>query len=190
MISKCLPVSFERAYMNSRNDVNNLRPSNAYIIICVSKLGHHWFRLWFVDCPVPSHYMIQCWDIVNWTLWNTLQWNLNQNLSILTHEKAFESVVWKMAATLSHPGCVTVALITHQRRHWNYSYCQIIDRSTRIDIQSHTSVNPRQHHGNLAPGLFVACYTRLYMIGWMLTGELIFVPRQHYPVKICWRYEM
>ena len=28
----------------------------------------------------PSHYLNQCWNIVNWTLENKFQWNLNQNL--------------------------------------------------------------------------------------------------------------
>ena len=40
---------------------------------------------------VPSHYLNQCWDIVNWTLRNKLQWNLNRNLyiSIETWTKRF-----------------------------------------------------------------------------------------------------
>ena len=36
----------------------------------------------------PSHYLNQCWNTVNWTLGNKLQWNLNQNLNIF--------IQWKM----------------------------------------------------------------------------------------------
>ena len=38
--------------------------------ICVSNQSHHWW---------PSHYPNQCWNIVNWTHGNKLQWNLNRN---------------------------------------------------------------------------------------------------------------
>ena len=50
-----------------------------------------------------SHYLNQCWNIVNWTLTNELQWNCNRNSYIFIQENAFENyVVWKMAAILSH----------------------------------------------------------------------------------------
>ena len=34
--------------------------------ICVRKLGHPWFRKWLVAWLAPSHYLNQCWNIVNW----------------------------------------------------------------------------------------------------------------------------
>ena len=51
--------------------------------------------------PVPSPYLNQCWNIVNWTLRNKLQWNSNQNTKLFVHENACENVVWEMAAILS-----------------------------------------------------------------------------------------
>ena len=33
--------------------------------ICISKLGHHWFRKWPAACLTQSHYQDQCWLIVN-----------------------------------------------------------------------------------------------------------------------------
>ena len=48
----------------------------------------------------------QCWHIVNWTLRNKLQWNLNQNSYIFIHKNAIENVVYKMVAILSLPHCV------------------------------------------------------------------------------------
>ena len=54
----------------------------------------------------PSHYLNQCWNVVNWTIRNKLQWNLKRNSYIFIQENAFENVVWKMAAILSRPQCV------------------------------------------------------------------------------------
>ena len=53
-----------------------------------------------------SHYLNQCWNIVNWTIGNKVQWNLNRTLCIFVLENAFEIVVWKLAAILSRPQCV------------------------------------------------------------------------------------
>ena len=47
----------------------------------------------------PSHYLNQCWNIVNWTLRNKLQWNSY----IFVEENAFQNVIWKMTAILSRP---------------------------------------------------------------------------------------
>ena len=38
----------------------------------------------------------QCWNIVSWTLWNKLYWNLIQNLCIFIQEKASETVFTKI----------------------------------------------------------------------------------------------
>ena len=70
------------------------------------QINHHWFRKWLVAWPVPSHYLNQCWNIVNWTLGNKIKWNLNRDLNIFIQENAFENGVWKMAAVLSRPQCV------------------------------------------------------------------------------------
>ena len=46
-------------------------------------LGHHWL----FSRSELSHYPKQCLFIVNWTLWNKLQWNLNWNLNFFTEQK-------------------------------------------------------------------------------------------------------
>ena len=38
--------------------------------ICVSELGQHWSALAY---SAPSHYLNECWVIVNWTIGNKLQ---------------------------------------------------------------------------------------------------------------------
>ena len=90
-------------HISRQSTINSLRPSDAYML---QKTSHHRFRQWLVACPSPSHYLIKCWNIVNWTLWNKLQWNLNRNIYILVKENAFENVVWRMATILSLPQCV------------------------------------------------------------------------------------
>ena len=52
---------------------------------------------------VPSHYLNQCRDIVNWSLTNKLQWNCNWNSYICIQENPFGNVVWKIASILSRP---------------------------------------------------------------------------------------
>ena len=49
---------------------------------------------------MTSHYPNQCWNFVNWTLGNKLQWNRNKNFHIFIQENAFQYVVCKMAAIL------------------------------------------------------------------------------------------
>ena len=52
---------------------------------------------------MPSHCLNQIWNIVNLTIRNKLQWNVNQNSYIFIQKNVFENVVWKMAAILSRP---------------------------------------------------------------------------------------
>ena len=71
--------------------------------ICISKVGHNWFRQWLVACSVPSHYLNQCWNIINLTLKIKIQLNVKWNSYIIIQENAFENVICKMAAILSRP---------------------------------------------------------------------------------------
>ena len=59
---------------------------------------------------MPSHYLNQCWNIVNWTLGSKLQWNFNRNSNIFIQENAIENIVCEMASILSRPQCVKTAL--------------------------------------------------------------------------------
>ena len=45
------------------------------IHICLSKLAHHWSRVWLGACSMPSHRLNQCWFIVNKTLKNIFKWH-------------------------------------------------------------------------------------------------------------------
>ena len=74
--------------------------------------------------PAPSHYLNQCWIIVNWTLRNKLLWNSNRNSNIFIQENAFESDVCETVAILSRPQCVNAS---HQMSSLDQSYWSIID---------------------------------------------------------------
>ena len=76
--------------------------------------NQHWFRYWLVAWSAPSHYQNQCWNIVNETLRNKLQWIFSHNSNIFIQENAFESVVCEKAAFLSRPQCVKPIL----RKPW------------------------------------------------------------------------
>ena len=89
--------------------INSLRPCDAYM---------------------PSHYLNQWWNIVNWTLGNKFKWNLNRKLYIFIQENTSENVVWKIAAILSRLQCVQTPLfniITEPLKHLPYkNHCYII----------------------------------------------------------------
>ena len=83
---------------------------------CVSESGQHWFRWWLVAYSAPSHYLNQCWNIVNWTLRNKHPWNFSQKLNFFIQENVFENVVCEMAAILSRGRWVKAHYnITHSR---------------------------------------------------------------------------
>ena len=69
--------------------------------ICIGKLAS---LVQIMVCHVDgaSHYLNQWWNIKNWALGNTFQWNRNRNLCIFIQE----NVVWEMSAILSRPQCV------------------------------------------------------------------------------------
>ena len=69
--------------------------------------------------------MYQCWNIINWTLSNKLQWNFNRNSCIFIQENSFENVVWNMATILSQPQCVNVLRLKQNGNHIAEMHFQI-----------------------------------------------------------------
>ena len=85
--------------------VNSPRPSDGYL--CVSEQDLPWFRWWPVAYVVPSHYLNQCWLIVNW-----------QHISMKFESKGnhfhTRKCIWRCLQSGSHlswPQCVK-----HDRR--------------------------------------------------------------------------
>ena len=80
--------------------VNSSPPSAAYMR---QWTGSALVEIIPVVYSAPNHYLNmlnQCWNIVNLTLRNKLQWNINQNTEVFIHKNTFENVVCKMAAIL------------------------------------------------------------------------------------------
>ena len=77
----------------------------------------------------PSHYLNQCWNIVNWNLRNKLQWKFGQNSNIFIQENALENVVCEMSSILSQPQCVK-SIYVSKRGPW----CPADARSHIINI--------------------------------------------------------
>ena len=117
--------------------INSLRPSDAYMR---RQFNHHWFRKWLVAWSAPSHYLIQCWDIINWTLRNKLQWNVSRNYKIFIQENVFESVVCEMASILFRPQCVNAdssavyIMISYVKR-------EILKKTSNCERHSFTKLN-------------------------------------------------
>ena len=80
--------------------VNSLRPSEAYM--CQETMPS--LVQWLVARSAISHYLIQCWNIVNWTPRNKLQGNFHWNIYVFIQENMFENMC-KMASILSRPQC-------------------------------------------------------------------------------------
>ena len=87
---------------------------------------------------MPSHYLNQCWIIVNWAPGNKLQWNLNKNSNIFIKENAFEIVLCETATILSQPQCVNVS-------HWLPTYYNRGNRSTIFSKNSCGKLNTLKH---------------------------------------------
>ena len=82
-------------------DLNVLTHRGRVKSICAnSTMPQHWFRLWLIACPAPSHYLKQCPGIINLTLRNPLG-------KISTK---MQNTVCKMAAISSWPQCVLIQL--------------------------------------------------------------------------------
>ena len=91
----------------------------------------YWFRQWLVAWLVPSHYLNQCWNIVNWTLRNKLQWNFNRNSNIFIQENTFENVVWKIAAILSLPQCINLIIVVLLTMTCNWAWHYFFGKFSR-----------------------------------------------------------
>ena len=72
--------------------------------ICVGKLTI------FDAVQATSHYLIQCWNIVNWTIINNLQWHSNRNSNIFIDENTFENFC-EMLSFSSRPQCGIQSII-------------------------------------------------------------------------------
>ena len=110
--------------------VNSLWPSEAIMWWHISGLKiafvsqgiselTHWGRVTYIyTWPAPSHYLNQCWNIVNSNLRIKIQWNLERDSYTFIQENVFQNVC-EMVAILPQPLCV------NHGRMLSISSCQI-----------------------------------------------------------------
>ena len=104
----------------------------------------------------PSHYLNQCWFIVNWTLGTKLKWSFNKNTKLFFNENASENIVCEMAVILSRGRWVNEVIVSnflwlsqstilsmHSLFIWHYSKWPIplISCGTPEYLHHHWSMN-------------------------------------------------
>ena len=99
--------------------VNSSLPSVAYMRQLIGS-SNNW------PYSAPSHYLNQCWWIVNWTLGDKRQWNFNQNTKFFIHENAFENIVCEMVSILSRGRWVNGDLYMIVAADWIDGVCGCI----------------------------------------------------------------
>ena len=96
---------------------------DAHGVLCPNMVGgsiqHSAWRcqrryVWLVAWSVPSHYLNQCWNIVNWTLRNKLQWN--SKIEILKF--SFKKMHLKVLCAKWRPFGLSVQVLNFFVFHW------------------------------------------------------------------------
>ena len=106
MMSIISPFLLFRLGLLSAISTHNLQGTLTHLPLVphlwLSESGQHWLKKWFVAYSAPTHYLNQCWVVVNGTLRNKLQWKSIkiQNFSF-TKIPLKIYIVCEMAAILS-----------------------------------------------------------------------------------------
>ena len=87
-------------FLKTHESNNSLRHWGRVTHICFTKQ-------WLINNGLaPGHHLKQCWDIINWTLKNNLQWNFNQNSYI-----SFKKMHLKMLSVKWCPFCLCLNVL-------------------------------------------------------------------------------
>ena len=123
----------------------------------------------------PSHYLSQCWDSINWTLRNKVQWNFSRNSNIFVEKNALESV------------CVIASILS--RRQWvnsqptTSSVCFLNSSRTKLFIGNvkHISIShiipPNWHNRSSWNGSLFKTRTYLFYIINIIGADVLATPR-------------
>ena len=138
--------------------------------ICVGKLNHHWFKWWLVAWSAPSHYLNQCWNIVNSTLRNKLQWNLNRKSNIFIEENTFENVVCEMVS-------ITINTLRPDDTYLHLWFASLLVQVTyAVALHYLNTLRPRQNGRYVADEIFKCIF--LNENAWIsIKISLKFVPK-------------
>ena len=111
--------------------------------ICVINLTIIGSDSGFFAWTPPSHYLNRCWNIVNWTFRNKIQWKLNQNSYIFIKENSFKDVICEMACILSRMWA------ENRDPYYNWCMCSYtwywsLVKKIKISLSTHGNNDPDQ----------------------------------------------
>ena len=96
---ECSRVCVMKPFFKSLKHNWCLTHSGQLMYICISNIGYHWFRYWLASCWTPTHYLNQCWHVVNSLSPGKFEWN-------------FVYVIFKRILVIDGCGfCCEIALI-------------------------------------------------------------------------------
>ena len=96
----------------------------------------------------PSHYLPQCWVIVNWTLRKKLQWDINQNTKLFIHKRIIEYIVCEIAAIFSRGRAVRLLLCCYKMTKHNTTFHNLL-KVTRQEKSNVASWTPWPAHDDV-----------------------------------------
>ena len=140
---------------------------------------------------MPSHYLNQCWNVVNLTLKNKFWWNINQNLHIFIHENAFENVVCEMLAILSQAQWINELRQSKVHLRPDLKIDNIVGNLTQIYLHCLPQISPFVHWAkyfdfnfchvkiNGKPQVFIYKYLFIYMFINVVHKQKILSPVPH-----------
>ena len=115
----CICASPAFSALHIQVPINSIRPSDAYMHYCVTKLTIIVPDNGFVAWPAPSHYVKKCWNIVKSNIRNKFQWNLQRNSNICTQDNAFQMSPGKWQRKIhAREEKLTKIYRLYQRRRW------------------------------------------------------------------------
>ena len=101
---------------------------------------------------MPSHYLNQCWNIIDWTIKNKLQWNFNRYAYFFIQRNAFENVFCEKVAIRSRERWVNtewhyvLKAVRHQKSFVNSSQCYMSSRMLNACGEDLQLRAPLGHH--------------------------------------------
>ena len=90
--------------MASHESLNSLGPGDPYMH---HGAGSSLFQVMSCCLSAPSHYLHQCWLVVNGTLRNKVQWSFNPKLNIIIDEIVF----WRCRRPKWRPSCLSLNVL-------------------------------------------------------------------------------
>ena len=77
--------------------------------VSVGESNQHWFKWWLVAYSSPTHYLEQCWVLVNWTIRNELPGVLIKMQYASFTKMHLKNIVWEMVVILPRDRWVKIS---------------------------------------------------------------------------------